>query len=450
MMLLVLFAALVAARADFLGKKEEEAYKGYAEIFRQGEGLMEPDEVTERRLNPLFDKCDMEGDPTKCPIGGMSLLDTTVVESGGPTRCIFDLGENGKIQYRSKYEFQVVPGGYKDKVILFLQGGGGFCYDQNSTQSLLCNSYIRYEIPQKGILDVNDPANPYANYTVVVASHCSGDFHLGDVERDYTVRKSSVVQYGQKNLASVVSWIVTQQQNQSSQSLAPELSELVIAGEAGGSVAAHILSPALVQAIPARRVRVLSDSQIGIFPKSFSEALRDLGGCDLLLTDSSKEKCRTGDLQYRSIVQDTLKALGKSVPMLFSNAKGAVTQMSLYNMLHLSYGGSEEKTITVEEWYDKANARLKKLRDFNDVAFWVQGYRHKFLATPYFERTSVFGTATPRDLDTQMLEQWIRTLDEDGIACQQCSGELRDSQDDNNTNIRYCDIYLEDQCAKFP
>jgi len=102
-----------------------------------------------------------------------------------------------------------------------------------------------------------------------------------------------------------------------------------------------------------------------------------------------------------------------------------------------------------------------------------QGYRHKFLATPYFERTSVFGTATPRDLDTQMLEQWIRTLDEDGIACQQCSGkpqalagleasaiaeasrnssagELRDSQDDNNTNIRYCDIYLEDQCAKFP
>ena len=70
-----------------------------------------------------------------------------------------------------------------DKVLIHFQGGGA-CWDSNTCSvdeptfleavSPLSDDYYPF-----GIFDREHPANPVADYNMIVVSYCTGDLHTG-------------------------------------------------------------------------------------------------------------------------------------------------------------------------------------------------------------------------------------------------------------------------------
>lgn len=99
---------------------------------------------------------------------------------------------------------QVVPGD-TDKLLLFFQGGGA-CWDKLSTSGDFCTTDANPS-GLNGVFDRENPANPFAGYTVVQVLYCSGDLHAGNVTRPYTDSAGEpVVQVGYENTKAAVAW----------------------------------------------------------------------------------------------------------------------------------------------------------------------------------------------------------------------------------------------------
>lgn len=88
----------------------------------------------------------------------------------------------------SAYRFFVKQGD-PEKLMFYLEGGGA-CWDGINCDPDLRPSYqvnLTNTDPARahGILAFDQPANPFADYTVVYAPYCSGDVHLGDSEQHH-------------------------------------------------------------------------------------------------------------------------------------------------------------------------------------------------------------------------------------------------------------------------
>mmetsp|Transcript_8305 Transcript_8305/g.31258 ORF Transcript_8305/g.31258 Transcript_8305/m.31258 type:complete len:250 (-) Transcript_8305:594-1343(-) len=143
---------------------------------------------------------------------------------------------------------------------------------------------------------------------IVLMGRCdSGDVHTGDVVRDYEVDGSSVVQAGQKNTQAVLDWVSEQQRNGG---LAAQLSELIIAGDSAGSLAAQVWAAVVADTLPATAVQVIPDSFVGVFPPAAGPIIRGFGVCGWFESETLNTKCRRGTLTQQEITLDTFERLG--------------------------------------------------------------------------------------------------------------------------------------------
>jgi hypothetical protein len=155
------------------------------------------------------------------------------------------------------------------RLMVYLYGGGG-CWDAETcdpARSIRARSstftYMatiepdRHPARQSGILDLDHPDNPVADYSMVAVPVCTGDAFLGDRDATYSLetgsgetRQFTIRHRGQTNTMAAIQWIRDNFE-------APR--EIFVAGSSAGGVATPFYSSLLAQHYPRARVVGLGD-----------------------------------------------------------------------------------------------------------------------------------------------------------------------------------------------
>lgn len=159
----------------------------------------------------------------------------------------------------SPFEFFVHKGD-PTKVVFYLEGGGA-CFDPN-TCAPDSNSFKRtvghddnLADLTTGIFDFANPANPFADWSVVFVPYCTGDVHIGNATTDYG--NGTVVQHkGFVNGSTALN---------ATKDLFPNANQLVFAGESAGSVPTPLYAGLGRDLYPSATIKVLADGS-GAYP----------------------------------------------------------------------------------------------------------------------------------------------------------------------------------------
>jgi hypothetical protein len=149
------------------------------------------------------------------------------------------------------------------RVVLFLNGGG-VCWDATSCaftgengESDFYDWSVTGTEPENrsGMFDITRGENPFADYSFVYVSSCTGDAHLGDVAQHYS-DDLTVEHRGSVNATAAVTYLAAHY---------PDASRVVVVGKTAGSVAAPIYAGLIADLLPDADVVVLG-GQSGAWP----------------------------------------------------------------------------------------------------------------------------------------------------------------------------------------
>jgi Pectinacetylesterase len=150
------------------------------------------------------------------------------------------------------------------RVVLFLDGGGS-CYDATTcafTGSGGENDYYDYNVSAEtpglggsGIFDFDRADNPFADYSFIYTSVCTGDAYLGDATVEYSP-ELTVEHNGFVNGTAVLTYLAEHY---------PDATQVVVVGKTAGSIAAPVYGGLVADLLPDAQVIVLG-GQSGAFP----------------------------------------------------------------------------------------------------------------------------------------------------------------------------------------
>jgi hypothetical protein len=139
------------------------------------------------------------------------------------------------------------------KVVFYLDGGGA-CFDATTCaftgtngESDFYNWSMSGEdpgFPGGGILDFDNPDNPFADYSFIYVASCTGDADLGDVTREYT-SELTVEHNGFVNGTAALDYLAEHY---------PDATEVVVVGNTGGSIPAPIYGGLVADLLPDAQV----------------------------------------------------------------------------------------------------------------------------------------------------------------------------------------------------
>ncbi|MCB1896691.1 MAG: hypothetical protein H6945_14495 [Zoogloeaceae bacterium] len=203
------------------------------------------------------------------------------------------------------FRFFVQPGD-PARLIVFHTGGGA-CWNGLTCASSLGPARGTYNIAPTetaetlqeagGILDADDPANPFRDWTKVYIPYCTGDVGWGNVETGYTVigagglPASFVISHrGYANIRSVSQWLKAYAQSNG----APD--QVLVAGVSGGGYAAiGTLLPEVVDALgDGADYFLIGDSANGVVTDHFLEEAGTSWGFDGTLPGHMLDAVRHG------------------------------------------------------------------------------------------------------------------------------------------------------------
>ncbi len=171
------------------------------------------------------------------------------IKPGGDTLCV-----DG-----DEFAFYVRKGSV-NKMVFFMQGGGA-CWD---AATCLLPIYNRTVSPpgESGILDADNPDNPFRDWHVVYVPYCSADVSFGNVDQRYLV--STVHHRGFVNAEAVRHWVYDNL-------TAPE--QAFVSGCSAGAVGVIMHGAYLAEAYKENtdiRASLVTDSFQGLMPDGFS------------------------------------------------------------------------------------------------------------------------------------------------------------------------------------
>ena len=165
----------------------------------------------------------------------------------------------------SPYRFFVRPAD-PEKLLVYLEGGGacwtgGTC-DRDLQPTYVVNLQDRHPSRADGILNFDNPANPFADYTVVYAPYCSGDVHLGAADvtyqapatDDHPAHDVDIRHRGIDNVGAVLEWTAAHV-------FRPQ--ELFVTGSSAGAIPSPVYATLLARAYPEARLTQLGDGAGG-------------------------------------------------------------------------------------------------------------------------------------------------------------------------------------------
>lgn len=152
-----------------------------------------------------------------------------------------------------------------DKVVLYFQGGGAcFSADMCAEGS---DSYLQVATGAEvtgtdtrdpsGVFDLNDPANPFRDWSFVYVPYCTGDLHLGDNVNEYS-DEVTVNHKGFVNASAAYDTLLEE---------FGDAQEVFVTGSSAGGVPAPMFGALVADDLPDARVTVLSDAS-GAYPSS--------------------------------------------------------------------------------------------------------------------------------------------------------------------------------------
>ncbi|WP_144016772.1 pectin acetylesterase-family hydrolase [Beutenbergia cavernae] len=151
------------------------------------------------------------------------------------------------------------------RVVLFLNGGG-VCWDARScaftsTDTPGESEFYDWNLSgtnpenRNGMFDTTRSDNPFAEYSFLYVSSCTGDAHLGSVSQAYSP-ELTVEHNGYVNGTAALDYLAEQY---------PDATEVVVVGKTAGSVAAPLYGGLVADLLPDAKVTVFG-GQSGAWP----------------------------------------------------------------------------------------------------------------------------------------------------------------------------------------
>ena len=196
--------------------------------------------------------------PAACEPGRAALPELgpgwTRIEPGGETVCARG----------TPYSFWA-RAGRADKLVIVFQGGGG-CWDAETCRpgsDWFDDAVDESDDPggQGGILDLDDPANPFRDHSIVYVPYCTGDVHWGDnvaTYRDSAGGEVVIHHQGFVNASQVMEWVYERFDS-------PE--SILVTGCSAGSIASILFAPYVMEHYEGVPVRQLGDSEAFVFDR---------------------------------------------------------------------------------------------------------------------------------------------------------------------------------------
>jgi len=281
---------------------------------------------------PVFDKlsnsdwlpehsCDMM--QSSCPFSNISQTNWTIVYPGGNSMCMWG----------SPYGF-LVKRGDPDKLLFYFQGGGG-CFS-SSALGQMCYKELTFEAPA-GILNTDDPQNPFKGWTVVYPMYCDGAVFGSNATQEgwppipgATTSKAQL--RGYYNARATLDWVKAN---------FGHLSNLFVSGDSAGAMGAQLWAKTILSELDFDLASVVPDSYVGVFPPSFGPKCQEYGLCDLPLlgSDALIQMCRRGKISIMSIFNDTITTFAGEPTIRFGmiSSKYDFVQMTYYSAFAISY-----------------------------------------------------------------------------------------------------------------
>jgi hypothetical protein len=151
------------------------------------------------------------------------------------------------------------------KVVFFLNGGG-VCWDTKSCaftgdrgESDFYDWNIQGTEPENrsGMFDVTRGDNPFADYSFIYVSSCTGDAHLGNVSQKYSP-ELTVEHRGYVNGTAALGYLAQHY---------PDATQVVVIGKTAGSAAAPLYGGLVADRLPKAKVTVFG-AQSGAWPNN--------------------------------------------------------------------------------------------------------------------------------------------------------------------------------------
>lgn len=194
----------------------------------------------------------------------------TTIAPGGETACATG----------TPYSFHVKPGEGADaeKLLIFLNGGGAcwtgdHCGIETEPTPYFASADIPENTPQDrtGIFDLDNAANPVANWTQVFAPYCTGDVHLGNRDVTYTNAAGTEVTIrhrGRKNAEAVLAWVYANIEK-------PE--RILVAGSSAGAIATPLYAADVADHYPDTDIIAYADGAGGYRDATISGLIENWG-----------------------------------------------------------------------------------------------------------------------------------------------------------------------------
>lgn len=154
------------------------------------------------------------------------------------------------------FSFFAWPGDPK-RLVVYFQGGGA-CWNGGNCDIFSEPTYDPIiegtDHPSRagGLLDLDNPANPVREFSVVVVPYCTGDLHLGTRTATYQSNRTFQVRHwGAANAAFVLDWISQR---------VPDPEIVVVAGSSAGAIASAFYASQIAARYPSARVAQLGDA----------------------------------------------------------------------------------------------------------------------------------------------------------------------------------------------
>jgi len=161
------------------------------------------------------------------------------------------------------------------KVLFYLEGGGAcfsgeMCKPGSGTYSEKI-APVSQLTDAPGILDFENPENPFADYSVVYVPYCTGDVHSGNTTKDYG--NGVVVQHkGFVNASSALGTMIER---------FPDTTQLVVAGSSAGSFPTPVFAAMAGDQLPNADLKVFADSS-GAVPDAMGFVVGNWGTLETL------------------------------------------------------------------------------------------------------------------------------------------------------------------------
>lgn len=191
--------------------------------------------------------------------GGLPTLDDleegwTMLEPGGDTLC----------SQGTPYAFWVRPAD-TGKLLVYFEGGGACWFGQicdlqgSPTYDPFVDETDDPGAAPAGIFDLENPDNPFADYSMVFVPYCTADVHIGNAETTYEVPATDDVQAhevtvhhnGYANAMSALAWTFANFD-------APET--IFVSGSSAGSIPSPFYGGLIAEQYPDAQIAVLGDA----------------------------------------------------------------------------------------------------------------------------------------------------------------------------------------------